>query len=68
MVADQPHRWSGWPGAWCLDCGVADPAEESLTCADCNDGFPNDEPTFCKRHRPTACPTPNSRSHDPYGR
>ena len=18
------HRWSGWPGAWCLDCGQED--------------------------------------------
>ena len=18
------HRWSGWPGAWCLDCGALD--------------------------------------------
>lgn len=21
------HRWSGWPGAWCLDCGMKDPTE-----------------------------------------
>lgn len=21
------HRWSGWPGAWCVDCGIGDPAE-----------------------------------------
>jgi len=21
------HRWSGWPGAWCLDCGCEDPSE-----------------------------------------
>lgn len=18
------HRWTGWPGAWCLDCGMED--------------------------------------------
>ena len=24
------HRWSGWPGAWCLDCGVEDPYETAL--------------------------------------
>lgn len=28
------HRWSGWPGAWCLDCGIADPAEECLAIHD----------------------------------
>lgn len=21
------HRWSGWPGAWCLDCGAEDKRE-----------------------------------------
>ena len=24
------HRWSGWPGAWCLYCGVEDPREVAL--------------------------------------
>jgi hypothetical protein len=24
------HRWSGWPGAWCLDCGMEDPIEIAL--------------------------------------
>jgi hypothetical protein len=24
------HRWSGWPGAWCLDCGCEDPHEIAL--------------------------------------
>lgn len=28
------HRWSGWPGAWCLDCGNVDPAEECLATHD----------------------------------
>jgi hypothetical protein len=23
-------RWSGWPGAWCQDCGREDPAEICL--------------------------------------
>ena len=27
------HRWSGWPGAVCLDCGSPDPVEDCL--ADC---------------------------------
>ena len=24
------HNWSGWPGAWCLDCGIEDPQERAL--------------------------------------
>jgi hypothetical protein len=24
------HRWSGWPGAWCLDCGTEDAREVKL--------------------------------------
>ena len=24
------HRWSGWPGAWCLDCGREDANELDL--------------------------------------
>jgi len=27
---DGIHRWSGWPGAWCLDCGCECPAELEL--------------------------------------
>jgi hypothetical protein len=23
------HRWSGWPGAWCFDCGCEDPYENA---------------------------------------
>ncbi len=26
----QHHNWSGWPGAWCLDCGVEDPREVAI--------------------------------------
>lgn len=24
------HQWSGWPGAWCLDCGKEDASELEL--------------------------------------
>lgn len=27
MNAHATHRWSGWPGAICLDCGIEDPTE-----------------------------------------
>lgn len=29
MIRDR-HRWSGWPGAVCVDCGVEDAAENAL--------------------------------------
>lgn len=30
MSGDNHHRWSGWPGAYCLDCGAEDPIEIAL--------------------------------------
>ena len=24
------HRWSGWPGAFCLDCFIDDPLEQAV--------------------------------------
>lgn len=24
------HRWSGWPGAFCMLCGIEDPSELAL--------------------------------------
>jgi hypothetical protein len=48
------HRWSGWPGAWCLDCGAPDPREGA-------DGL-NVDPMAMQ------CREPWSRRHDPYHR
>ena len=28
------HRWSGWPDAWCLDCGRADPMGLAISSGD----------------------------------
>lgn len=50
------HRWSGWPGAWCLDCGCEDPIEVELA----NGTVPAAHPGF------TECQEPNSKRHDPY--
>lgn len=50
------HRWSGWPGAWCLDCGVEDPRE--LECAGLK--IPTSHPGF------EPCKEPGSKRHDPY--
>jgi hypothetical protein len=61
------HRWSGWPGAWCLDCGIADPTEQAI--ADGHgfdaDGKPIPLPP---EYRPGPCPEPGSNRHNPYGR
>ena len=49
------HRWSGWPGAWCLDCGVSNPAELELAGRhDLVKDIPKD------------CQEPNSQRHNPY--
>lgn len=29
------HRWSGWPGAFCLDCGTPHGLEDALLCSEC---------------------------------
>ena len=48
------HRWSGWPGAWCLDCGEPDPREEALA-----DGIEPEQFLL-------ECREPGSKRHDPY--
>lgn len=50
------HRWSGWPGAWCLDCGCEDPRELELAHVDVSP----DHPGYL------GCAEPNSKRHDPY--
>jgi len=52
------HRWSGWPGAWCLDCGIADPHEEALAndaldyfCSICGQAWPQDPCVTGTAHR-----------------
>lgn len=58
------HRWSGWPGAWCLDCGCECPVETAL--ATDWDGESNPMPLY--EGYQAACPEPGSRRHDPYGK
>lgn len=70
------HRWSGWPGAWCLDCGQSDAnelciAEHSvcITCiydhCMCEENHPMQ---VCKEHVNGPCPTPGQRLADPYSK
>lgn len=34
FIGHASHRWSGWPGAYCMLCGIEDPIEIALA-----DGF-----------------------------
>lgn len=58
------HRWSGWPGAWCLDCGIADPAEECLA-AGCI-FIDENSVILCKDHPVEPCRYPGSNLFNPY--
>ena len=67
------HRWSGWPGAWCLDCGIEDPNEIALADGNLIFADPGDEDQRChidpaKRHLygSDECPEPGSKRNDPY--
>lgn len=78
-VTPKPHRWSGWPGAWCLDCGLEDQDELDLA----YEGEPLDPSAYIP-HRYSAthhviggpcsgcdrtagpCAEPGSGRNDPY--
>jgi hypothetical protein len=72
------HRWSGWPGAWCLDCGAEDPYEIALV--DGKVDFVEDiespggmreviAPEVVEQIRlASICREPGSKRHDPYAR
>ena len=35
--SDHDHKWSGWPGAYCLICGIDDPDEICIAgCCECH--------------------------------
>lgn len=62
------HRWSGFPGAWCLDCGIECPEEVCMaSCPDSPDpgkpvGYSCPDPA----HHSGPCPEPGSNRHNPY--
>lgn len=64
------HRWSGWPGAWCLDCGQEDGMEIAVARGDYD---PYSEqwasPILASLYRkvyPPECPCPGEERFDPY--
>jgi hypothetical protein len=61
------HRWSGWPGAWCLDCGKSDPREEKLANGELH-WDENDMPVVKVTEEEMTCAEPGSNRHNPYAR
>ena len=55
------HRWSGWPGAWCLDGGCEDPREIALA-----DGLCDEDIHVVVDPALMECPEPGSKRFDPY--
>ena len=54
MTEGYNHRWSGWPGAYCLKCGSDDPIESALACPKCHVPGPDDkdqEMKLCPEHQ-----------------
>jgi hypothetical protein len=69
-MSDAAHRWSGWPGAWCLDCGCDDPYEIALA-DDRLDWDDEGNPVVSEELQAEiapllVCPEPGSKRHDPY--
>ncbi len=65
------HRWSGWPGAWCLDCGTEDPFEQAIADRVLDPytsiwSDPKRETVAMAIMR--ECKEPGSKRNDPYGR
>jgi len=65
------HRWSGWPGAWCLDCGAEDQTEiclatehPGITFHRFPDGM--EDISKCPIHQNKECSEPGSNRHNPY--
>lgn len=58
------HRWSGWPGAWCFDCGCECAEEVCLATGHfwSDDGEPCPDP----EHSSGNCPEPGSNRFNPY--
>lgn len=71
-AGQQPHRWSGWPGAWCLDCGADDPYElalaDGLIDTDGETTWFRDDAVKAQIEAAMICPEPGSKRHDPYAR
>ncbi|KKN32771.1 hypothetical protein LCGC14_0810400 [marine sediment metagenome] len=72
VAETEDHRWSGWPGAWCLDCGTDDARESCLAdvhrSPEHRKATTGDDRQYLGDHicQNDPCPEPGSRNHDPY--
>lgn len=69
MNTHSTHRWSGWPGAWCLNCGQPDLLEEALAgCTECRIPCPPEdfEMYICPIHQQPPCERKDEGLYDPY--
>jgi hypothetical protein len=64
-VTLQHHNWSGWPGAWCLDCGCEDPREIALADGNFTEDA-NGDPVVNVTREQMECKEPGSGRFDPY--
>jgi len=62
------HRWSGWPGAWCLDCGKEDALEIDLAGPGAHHRYSPWPHTAqpCEGCSSEPCLEPGSHRNDPY--
>lgn len=64
------HRWMGWPGAWCLDCGQEDGMEIAIANGDYDPYAEQWESlaveALYRRKYPPECPCPGEANFDPY--
>lgn len=59
------HSWSGWPGAWCLNCGQED--QNEICMAECSDIVEKlERGERCDKHVNGPCPEPGSNRCNPY--
>ena len=60
------HRWSGWPGAWCLDCGTEDRSEIALANGAFDISDDGETITIHADYENGECPEPGSNRNNPY--
>ena len=53
-LSDHDHKWSGWPGAYCLICNCDDPNEicvaDNCKCP-CHDELWKSYNEYCEQHK-----------------
>lgn len=70
VIPTAAHNWSGWPGAWCLDCGIEDPYEIALADGNYIEVKDDTQPLGFRFEFPNVklnpCPCPGEGKFNPY--